>query len=98
MIFMTFWRTKHSPYMMYICAIVYIFTGQGQFGKVYTAVNIDSGELLAMKQITSQHNDHKTIKAIADEIKIFEGILHPNLVRYYGVEVHRVGVIFGEEN
>lgn len=29
-------------------------------------------------------------KEIIDEIKIFEGINHPNLVRYYGVEVHRV--------
>ena len=29
-------------------------------------------------------------KEIIDEIKIFEGINHPNLVKYYGVEVHRV--------
>ena len=56
-------------------------------------MNIDSGDLLAMKQMEFQHNDHKTIKAIADEIKIFEGINHPNLVRYYGVEVHRVSII-----
>uniref|UniRef100_A0A3Q3G8G8 Mitogen-activated protein kinase kinase kinase N-terminal domain-containing protein n=1 Tax=Labrus bergylta TaxID=56723 RepID=A0A3Q3G8G8_9LABR len=26
----------------------------------------------------------------ADELKIFEGIKHPNLVRYFGVELHRV--------
>ena len=31
-------------------------------------------------------------KEIIDEIKIFEGINHPNLVKYYGVEVHRVSV------
>ena len=65
-------------------------SGQGQFGKVYIAVNMENGDLLAMKQMEFQHNDHKAIKAIADEIKIVEGINHPNLVKYYGVEVHRV--------
>uniref|UniRef100_S4R4B7 Protein kinase domain-containing protein n=1 Tax=Petromyzon marinus TaxID=7757 RepID=S4R4B7_PETMA len=39
--------------------------------------------------IRFQPNDHKTIKETADEIKIFEGINHSNLVRYYGVELHR---------
>uniref|UniRef100_UPI00358DF201 mitogen-activated protein kinase kinase kinase 4 n=1 Tax=Myxine glutinosa TaxID=7769 RepID=UPI00358DF201 len=63
--------------------------GEGQYGKVYTCVNVDTGELMAMKEIRFQPNDHKTIKETADEIKIFEGIQHPNLVRYYGVELHR---------
>ncbi|CAO2628738.1 Mitogen-activated protein kinase kinase kinase 4 [Lemmus lemmus] len=40
-------------------------------------------------QIRFQPNDHKTIKETADELKIFEGIKHPNLVRYFGVELHR---------
>ncbi|MBN3280895.1 M3K4 kinase, partial [Polyodon spathula] len=39
--------------------------------------------------IRFQPNDHKTIKETADELKIFEGIKHPNLVRYFGVELHR---------
>ena len=41
-------------------------------------------------QIRFQPNDHKTIKETADELKIFEGLKHPNLVRYFGVELHRV--------
>lgn len=41
-------------------------------------------------KIRFQPNDHKTIKETADELKIFEGIKHPNLVRYFGVELHRV--------
>uniref|UniRef100_A0A4W5M319 Mitogen-activated protein kinase kinase kinase 4 n=1 Tax=Hucho hucho TaxID=62062 RepID=A0A4W5M319_9TELE len=64
--------------------------GEGQYGKVYTCINVDTGELLAMKEIRFQPNDHKTIKETADELKIFEGIKHPNLVRYFGVELHRV--------
>ncbi|XP_055025496.2 mitogen-activated protein kinase kinase kinase 4 isoform X2 [Misgurnus anguillicaudatus] len=63
--------------------------GEGQYGKVYTCINVDSGDLMAMKEIRFQPNDHKTIKETADELKIFEGIKHPNLVRYFGVELHR---------
>ncbi len=43
-------------------------------------------------QIRFQPNDHQTIKETADELKIFEGIKHPNLVRYFGVELHRVKI------
>ncbi|GAB6026709.1 Mitogen-activated protein kinase kinase kinase 4 [Chamberlinius hualienensis] len=63
--------------------------GQGRFGKVYTAVNSSTGELMALKEIHLQLNDHKTIKEVAAELKIFEGIRNPYLVRYYGVEIHR---------
>lgn len=64
--------------------------GQGRFGKVYTAVNNSSGELMAMKEITIQPNETRAIKKVAEELKIFEGISHKFLVKYYGVEIHRV--------
>jgi len=64
--------------------------GQGRFGRVYTAVNNATGELMAMKEISFQPNDHKAIKNIAEELHIFEGIQHKHLIRYYGVEIHRV--------
>ena len=41
-----------------------------------------------MKFSTADMQAH--FKEVIDEIKIFEGINHPNLVKYYGVEVHRV--------
>lgn len=41
-------------------------------------------------QMKFQANDHQALKELADEIILFEGMQHPNLVRYYGVEVHRV--------
>ncbi|KAK7873883.1 hypothetical protein R5R35_005744 [Gryllus longicercus] len=63
--------------------------GQGRFGKVYTAVNNETGELLAMKEIQLQPNDHRTIRRVAEELRTFEGITHRSLVRYYGVEIHR---------
>lgn len=66
--------------------------GQGRFGKVYTAVNNNTGDMMAVKEIALQHNDAITIKQVSEEMKILEGIMHPNIVKYYGVEVHKVRV------
>ncbi|XP_071112541.1 mitogen-activated protein kinase kinase kinase 4-like [Haliotis cracherodii] len=63
--------------------------GEGQFGKVYTAVNMETGELMALKEMKMQPNDQQGFKEIADEIKNFEGNQHKHLVKYYGVEVHK---------
>ncbi|KAG7211833.1 hypothetical protein KM043_011058 [Ampulex compressa] len=63
--------------------------GQGRFGKVYTIVNNQTGELLAMKEVQLQPGDHRAIRRVAEELQIFEGIQHRHLVRYYGLEIHR---------
>lgn len=63
--------------------------GQGRFGKVYTAVNNNNGELMAMKEIAIYPGETRILKNVAEELKILEGIKHENLVRYYGIEVHR---------
>lgn len=68
--------------------------GQGRFGKVYTAVNNNTGDMMAVKEIALQHNDNITVKRVAEEMKILEGIHHNNLVRYYGVEIHKASVNF----
>ncbi|VDO81256.1 unnamed protein product [Soboliphyme baturini] len=62
--------------------------GQGKYGRVFTAMNLDTGQLMAVKQVKYERQDHQAIQALVDEIKNVEGIRHPNLVRYYGVEVH----------
>ncbi|XP_026827017.1 mitogen-activated protein kinase kinase kinase 4 isoform X1 [Ooceraea biroi] len=63
--------------------------GQGRFGKVYTVVNNQTGELLAMKEVQLKPGDHAAIRNTAEELQIFEGIQHPHLVRYYGLEIRR---------
>ncbi|XP_059082749.1 mitogen-activated protein kinase kinase kinase 4-like isoform X4 [Tigriopus californicus] len=63
--------------------------GQGHFGKVYTAINNETGDIMAMKEIPLQPNDHKTLRNVADELRIFESIHHKHLINHYGVEVHR---------
>jgi len=37
--------------------------------------------------------DHQTLKTLDDEIRIFEEILHPNLVQFFGVEIYRVSFL-----
>lgn len=63
--------------------------GEGTFGKVYTCVNMDNGKILAMKEVQFQAHDEGKVKDILDEMANFEGISHPNLVRYFGIELHR---------
>jgi len=67
------------------------FVGGGTFGNVYVAMNLDSGDLMAVKEIRLQ--DPKLIPTVAtqikDEMRVLESVDHPNVVSYYGIEVHR---------
>ena len=38
---------------------ILLFSGEGQFGKVYCAVNMDTGELMAMKEVRLYFNVEK---------------------------------------
>ncbi|KAF5355770.1 hypothetical protein D9756_004047 [Leucocoprinus leucothites] len=75
------------------------FIGAGTFGSVYLAVNLDSGSLMAVKEIKFQElsglpNLYAQIK---DELSVMELLHHPNVVEYYGIEVHRDKVYIFEE-
>ncbi|EDO18766.1 hypothetical protein Kpol_1028p40 [Vanderwaltozyma polyspora DSM 70294] len=67
------------------------FIGSGTFGNVFSAVNLGSGEILAVKEIKIQ--DSKTMEKIfpliKEEMSVLEMLNHPNIVQYYGIEVHR---------
>jgi mitogen-activated protein kinase kinase kinase len=67
------------------------FVGGGTFGNVYVAMNLDNGQPMAVKEIRLQ--DPKLIPGIAEQIRDEMGVLevldHPNVVSYYGIEVHR---------
>lgn len=67
------------------------FIGQGTFGNVFLAVNLDTGGLIAVKEI--KFNVCQSVKNIITSIKreteVLEILNHPNIVQYFGVEVHR---------
>ncbi|XP_031270168.1 mitogen-activated protein kinase kinase kinase 2-like isoform X2 [Pistacia vera] len=64
--------------------------GCGAFGRVYMGMNLDSGELLAVKQVLIAENSaskEKTqahIKELEEEVKLLKDLSHPNIVRYLG--------------
>ncbi|KAG7310205.1 hypothetical protein JYU34_004759 [Plutella xylostella] len=62
--------------------------GQGTFGKVYTVINTETGQLLAMKELAVGAGDRRLPRA-CNELRVLEGVTHPHLVRYHGAELHR---------
>ncbi|CAL5413237.1 unnamed protein product [Camellia sinensis] len=64
--------------------------GCGAFGRVYMGLNIDSGALLAIKQVSIAGNNaakEKTqthIRELEEEVNLLENLSHPNIVRYLG--------------
>ncbi|KAI0047809.1 kinase [Auriscalpium vulgare] len=75
------------------------FIGSGAFGSVYSAVNLDSGSLMAVKEIKFQELSGlpSLYLQIRDELRVMEMLHHPNVVEYYGIEVHRDKVYIFEE-
>ena len=67
------------------------FVGGGTFGSVYVGINLDSGALMAVKEIRLQ--DPKMIPTIVsqirDEMSVLQVLNFPNVVQYYGIEPHR---------
>lgn len=66
------------------------FIGGGSFGQVYAAVNLDTGGVMAVKEIVFHDTQSlKLIPSIKEEMTVLEMLNHPNVVQYFGVEVHR---------
>lgn len=67
------------------------FLGGGTFGSVYASINLDTGGPMAVKEI--KFADRQSIKTIVPAIKgemtVLEMISHPNIIQFFGVEVHR---------
>ncbi|KAL3812667.1 hypothetical protein ACJIZ3_013935 [Penstemon smallii] len=63
--------------------------GCGAFGRVHMGMNLDSGELLAVKEVAIATNStsKKTLEYIGElekEVNLLKNLSHPNIVRYLG--------------
>lgn len=64
--------------------------GCGAFGQVYMGMNLDSGELLAVKQVSiaansaSKEKTQAHVRELEEEVKLLKNLSHPNIVRYLG--------------
>ena len=62
--------------------------GVGTFGKVYEAIHLASGEMIAVKQIELKtKRAEETARAVEQEIRMMEGLRHANIVRLLGFSV-----------
>jgi serine/threonine protein kinase len=64
--------------------------GSGAFGQVYTAMNVDTGSELAVKQVDlhpeGRAESSKEVMALQDEIQLLKDLRHERIVMYYGTE------------
>ena len=79
------------------------YIGGGAFGHVYLGINMDTGDLMAVKEIQFQSTPLSTalmakqsfasqnthISQIKDEMRVLEQMNHPNVVQYFGIEIHK---------
>ncbi|WWC86729.1 uncharacterized protein L201_001607 [Kwoniella dendrophila CBS 6074] len=68
--------------------------GKGSYGRVYIALNVTTGDMMAVKQVELpvseiDRNDKRQlgmIKALRDEIELLKDLEHINIVAYLGYE------------
>lgn len=67
------------------------YIGTGSFGQVYKAMNTETGEEFAVKELSLRNGslDLKGIDSLAREIEVMRQLNHPNIVRYLGCDVRR---------
>ncbi|OLY84648.1 Cytokinesis protein sepH [Smittium mucronatum] len=62
--------------------------GKGQFGSVYRALNLENGQMVAIKQIPTYKQDDGKLDEIMHEVQTLKGLSNPRIVRYYDFVVH----------
>jgi mitogen-activated protein kinase kinase kinase len=65
--------------------------GQGSYGKVFMALNANTGELMAVKQVEfpkegQKPAHHDALRFLAFESETLRELDHPNIVQYLGCE------------
>lgn len=66
--------------------------GTGAFGRVFIGQNVESGELIAVKEVfinagtcsKKQAQDH--VRALEEEVAVLRNLSHPNIVSYLGTQ------------
>lgn len=74
--------------------------GKGTYGKVFAALNISTGDIIAVKQVEINHNlvrDNKEkvrelVAALDQEIDTMQHLEHPNIVQYLGCEREEMSI------
>ena len=54
--------------------------GEGTYGVVYRAINIETGEIVAIKRIRLEKEDDGVPSTAIREISLLKNLKHPNIV------------------
>ncbi|PVV04694.1 hypothetical protein BB560_000797 [Smittium megazygosporum] len=57
--------------------------GKGNFGTVYKALNLENGEMVAVKQISLSSKSDSQLDDILKEVETLKSLSHPSIVKYY---------------
>ncbi|KAK4686856.1 mitogen-activated protein kinase kinase kinase, partial [Tremellales sp. Uapishka_1] len=68
--------------------------GKGSYGRVYVALNVTTGDMMAVKQVEMPATDRDKhdrrqigmVDALKSEIALLKDLFHPNIVAYLGCE------------
>jgi len=58
--------------------------GRGQFGCVYRALNLVTGQIVAIKRIKLEEQNKEDIDSLMQEVELLQSLSHPCIVSYYG--------------
>jgi mitogen-activated protein kinase kinase kinase len=72
------WHTANPPKIL----------GQGTFGRVYEAIDDETGEIIAVKEVGTHASRSKSIAALQKEMMTLRLLRHANIIQYKGFEHH----------
>ncbi|KAJ2078885.1 Protein kinase of the Mitotic Exit Network [Coemansia sp. RSA 988] len=58
--------------------------GRGQFGSVYRALDLETGQMVAVKQISLEGQDPSNMDDVMQEVELLKSLSSPRIVRYHG--------------
>lgn len=70
---------KNVTYQMGNCI------GRGQFGSVYRALNLTSGQVVAVKRIKLEGRSEEEVTELMNEVDLLKSLVHPSVVKYEGL-------------
>ena len=59
--------------------------GRGQFGAVYRALNLNTGQMVAVKRISLEGLKEEEIRTLMREVDLVKSLGHPSIVKYEGM-------------
>lgn len=59
--------------------------GRGQFGTVYRALNMTTGQMVAVKRLRLEGLKEEDVTQLMNEVDLMKSLSHPSIVKYEGM-------------